>query len=118
MVLVFPVKCPTRIIHGFLVLGAKKSGMRFLKDDVDLLYAVTNTAALSIDRIKLQEDLIREHLEAERLEELNELKSFFLHTITHELKTPLTSIKLFTEKLQDKKDIFAFLLSEPWAGGH
>jgi two-component system phosphate regulon sensor histidine kinase PhoR len=28
-----------------------------------------------------------------------------MHTITHELKTPLTSIKMFTEKLQDKKDI-------------
>lgn len=103
MVLVFPVKSPTRIIHGFLVLGAKKSGMRFLKDDVDLLNAVVFAAALATDRIKLQEDLILEHLEAERLEELNQLKSFFMQTITHELKTPLTSIKLFIEKLQDMK---------------
>ena len=103
MVLVFPIKSPTGIIHGFLVLGAKKSGVRFLKDDVDLLCDVTFTSALAIDRIKLQEELILEHLEAKRLEELNELKSFFMHTITHELKTPLTSIKLFTEKLQDKK---------------
>jgi len=103
MVLVFPVKSPTGIIHGFLVLGAKKSGVRFLKDDIDLLNSVVIAAALAIDRIKLQEELILEHLEAKRLEELNELKSFFMHTITHELKTPLTSIKLFTEKLQDKK---------------
>jgi signal transduction histidine kinase len=103
MVLVFPVKSPTGIIHGFLVLGAKKSGSRFLRDDVDLLNTVTGAAALAIERIKLQEDLILEHLESKRLEELNELKSFFMSTITHELKTPLTSIKLFTEKLQDKK---------------
>ena len=103
MVLVFPIKSPTGIIHGFLVLGAKKSGVRFLKDDIDLLNSVVIAAALAIDRIKLQEELILEHLEAKRLEELNELKSFFMHTITHELKTPLTSIKLFTEKLQDKK---------------
>ncbi|MCU0415255.1 MAG: ATP-binding protein [Ignavibacteriaceae bacterium] len=103
MVLVFPVKSPTGIIHGFLVLGAKKSGARFLKDDVDLLNSVVAASALAIDRIKLQEALILEQLEAKRLEELNEMKSFFMHTITHELKTPLTSIKLFTEKLQDKK---------------
>ncbi|MCW8804185.1 MAG: ATP-binding protein [Ignavibacteriaceae bacterium] len=105
MVLVFPVKSPNGIIHGFLVLGAKKSGIRFLKDDIDLLNSVVIASALAIDKIKLQEELILEHLEAKRLEELNELKSFFMHTITHELKTPLTSIKLFTEKLQDKKDI-------------
>ena len=105
MVLVFPVKSPTGIFHAFLVLGAKKSGARFLKDDVDLLNSVVAASALAIDRIKLQEELILEQLEAKRLEELNELKSFFMSTITHELKTPLTSIKLFTEKLQDKKDI-------------
>ena len=105
MVLVFPIKSPTGIIHGFLVLGVKKSGMRFLKDDIDLLNSVVIASALAIDKIKLQEELILEHLEAKRLEELNELKSFFMHTITHELKTPLTSIKLFTEKLQNKKDI-------------
>jgi len=103
MVLVVPVKSPTGIIHGFLVLGAKKSGVRFLKDDIDLLNSVVFAAALATDRIKLQEELILEHLEAERLEELNRLKSFFMQTITHELKTPLTSIKLFTEKLQDMK---------------
>lgn len=105
MVLVFPVKSPTGIIHAFLVLGAKKSGARFLKDDIDLLNSVVSASALAIDRIKLQEELILEHLEAKRLEDLNELKSFFMHTITHELKTPLTSIKLFTEKLQDKKHL-------------
>ncbi|MBK9097359.1 MAG: hypothetical protein IPM14_04390 [bacterium] len=105
MVLVFPVKSPGGIIHGFLVLGAKKSGQRFLKDDIDLLNTVAAAAALAIDRIKLQEELILEQLEAKRLEELNELKSFFMQTITHELKTPLTSIKMFTEKLQNKKNL-------------
>jgi signal transduction histidine kinase len=105
MVLVFPVKSPTGIIHGFLVLGAKKSGARFLKDDIDLLNSVVIAAALAIDRIKLQEALILEQLEAKRLEELSELKSFFMHTITHELKTPLTAIKLFTEKLQEKRHL-------------
>jgi len=105
MVLVFPVKSPSGTIHGFLVLGVKKSGIRFLKDDIDLLNPVVFAAALAIDRIKLQEELILEHLESERLEELNKLKSFFMQTITHELKTPLTSIKMFTEKLYNMEKL-------------
>lgn len=105
MVLVFPIKSPTGIIHAFLVMGEKKAGTRYLKDDVDLLNTVATAAALAMDRILLQEELIREKFEAERLEELNQLKSFLMQTITHELKTPLTSIKIFTEKLQDRKDI-------------
>lgn len=111
--LVFPIKSPTGIIHAFLVLGEKKAGTRYYKDDIDLLSTVTAAAALAIDRIILQEDLIRQKLEAERLEELNELKSFFMQGITHELKTPLTSIKIFTEKLKnhqlpvkDKSDFY------------
>ncbi|MDT3695987.1 MAG: ATP-binding protein [Ignavibacterium sp.] len=101
MTLVFPIKSPTGIIHAFLVMGEKKAGTRYYKDDIDLLSTVTVAAALAIDRILLQEDLIRQKLEAERLEELNELKSFFMQTITHELKNPLTSIKIFTEKLKN-----------------
>jgi signal transduction histidine kinase len=100
MELVFPVKSPTDDIHAFLALGSKKAGTRFLIDDVELLNAVTDTAALAIDRIKLQEDLIREHIEAERLEELNKMKSFFFESITHDLKNPLASIKMFVELLQ------------------
>jgi K+-sensing histidine kinase KdpD len=105
MVLVIPVKSPSGLIHGFLVMGEKKSGVRFLNDDIDLLNSVVFAVALAIDRIKLQADLIREQLEAERQKELNQMKSFFMQTITHELKTPLTSIKMFTQKLQNKKDI-------------
>jgi signal transduction histidine kinase len=104
MELVFPVKSPTGDIHAFLALGSKKAGTRFLIDDVELLNAVTDTAALAIDRIKLQEDLIREHLEAERLEELNKMKSRFVRTVTHELKTPLTPIKMFVGLLESKLD--------------
>ena len=105
MMLVFPVKSPSGIIHGFLVLGNKKSGLRFYKDDIDLLNTVALTAALTIDRIKLNEELIIEKMEAERLDELNKIKSFFVSTVTHELKTPLTSIKMFTELLKQKTDL-------------
>ena len=102
MVLVFPVKSPTGVVHAFIALGTKKSGSIYFKDDIDLLNTVAAATALAIERIKLQEELILEKLEAERLEELNKMKSFFVSTVSHELKTPLTSIKMFTELLQNK----------------
>ena len=105
MVLAFPVKSPSGQVHGFIVLGKKKSDARYFKEDIDLLNSVSSTAALTIDRIQLQEELIREHLESERLEELNKMKSYFVSSVTHELKTPLTSIRMFAELLQNKKNI-------------
>ena len=102
MVLVFPIKSPSGVIHAFLVLGTKKSGARYYQEDIDLLNTVASTSALTIDRIKLQEELIIERLEAERLAELNKMKSKFASTVTHELKTPLTGIKNMGELLQLK----------------
>jgi signal transduction histidine kinase len=103
MALVFPVKSVNDEILGFLVLGTKKSGMHFTIEDIDLLNAVRSKAAAAIERIKLQQDLILEHLEKERLTELNEIKSFFVSSVSHELKTPLTSIKMFTDILKDQR---------------
>jgi len=105
MALAFPVKSSSGQVHGFIVLGKKKSDARYFKEDIDLLNSVSSTAALTIDRIQLQEELIREQLESERLEELNKLKSYFVSSVTHELKTPLTSIKMFSELLQAGKNI-------------
>jgi len=105
IVLMFPIKSPSGQVHGFIVLGEKKAGTRFFKEDIDLLYGVSSTAALTVDRIQLQEELIREQLESERLEELNKLKSYFVSSVSHELKTPLTSIKMFSELLQNKNNI-------------
>ncbi len=105
MALIFPVKSPSGQVHGFIVLGEKKSDARYFKEDIDLLNSVSSTAALTIDRIQLQEELIREQLESERLEELNKIKSYFVSSVTHELKTPLTSIKMFSELLQGNKNI-------------
>jgi signal transduction histidine kinase len=105
MALIFPIKSPSGQVHGFIVLGEKKSEARYFKEDIDLLNSVSSTAALTLDRIQLQEELIREQLESERLEELNKLKSYFVSSVTHELKTPLTSIKMFSELLQNKNNI-------------
>lgn len=111
MALIFPIKSNSNELLGFLVLGEKKSGSRFTIEDLDLLTEVCLQAGLTVERILIQEKLIREQLIKEKLQELNNLKSFFLSSVSHELKTPLTSIKMFAEFLhlnknltQDKKE--------------
>ena len=103
--LVFTIKSPDGEIHGFLVLGAKKSETKYTAEDIDLLNAVTSRAAASIDRIKLQGELMIERIESERLDELNRLKSYFISSVSHDMKTPLTSIKMFAELLQTSSEI-------------
>ncbi len=103
--LVFPLKYSDGKPLGFFALGRKKSGLPFNKDEIDLLNSVATTVEITIERIRLQEKLIREQLEAERLEELNKIKSFFVSTVSHELKTPLTSIQMFTEMILNDEDI-------------
>ena len=103
--LVVPIKSVNEELYGFIILGNKKSGARFSTEDVDLLKDVGINAGSTIERIKLQEQLIREKVAIESLEELNQHKSLFVSTVSHDLKTPLTSIKIFAEMLlENEKD--------------
>ena len=103
--LIFPIKSTSGEFLGFLVLGEKKSGNRFTIEDLDLLIEVCLQAGLTIERIQIQENLIREKLLKEKFQELNDLKSFFISSVSHELKTPLTSIRMFAEFLHFNKDL-------------
>jgi signal transduction histidine kinase len=100
MSVIFPIKSSSKKVYGFLVLGSKKSDALFSAEDIDLLNNAAANAASTIERIKLQEEVIRKHLETERLEELNKMKSYFVSSVSHDLKTPLTSIKVFTDLLK------------------
>ena len=104
--LVVPIKSVNDELFGFIILGNKKSGSRFTAEDVDLLKDIGINAGSTIERIKLQEQLIREKLAAEKLEEINQQKSIFVSQVSHELKTPLTAIKMFSEMLlQNEKSL-------------
>ncbi len=103
MELVIPVSTGDGNIYAFLVLGGKKSEGRFTIEDIDLLNNVASSIASTLSRIYLQEELIRKNLEAEKLEELNKQKTMFVSTVSHDLKTPLASIKVFSEMLKNDK---------------
>ncbi len=105
MALVFPMALEQKKILGFLALGEKKSRMKYTAEDIYLLRWITAEAGMKIERIELQQKLLLEQAETQRLEELNRLKSFFVSSVSHDLKTPITSIRIFAELLRTKKTI-------------
>lgn len=103
--ILFPMITERCSLIGLIALGEKKSGMRFTSEDIDLLNTVATQAGLTMERIELQQKLLLEQAETQRLEELNKLKSYFVSSVSHDLKTPLTSIKMFAELLRTRKNI-------------
>jgi signal transduction histidine kinase len=101
--LVIPIKSVKDELYGFLILGDKKSRTKYSIEDVDLLRDIGLNAGSTIERINLQEQLILEKLASERLEELNNQKSMFVSRVSHDLKTPLTSVKMFSEMLRENE---------------
>ncbi len=100
-----PIKGKTNNLLGIIFLGKKKSQTRYTIEDIDLLLALSSSVREAIEKIELQDELLKERMETERLEELNKIKSLFVSTVSHDLKTPLTSIKMFAEMLQSNPNI-------------
>jgi signal transduction histidine kinase len=96
---IVPLRTEKRERIGYILLGRKKAGIRFSVEDIDLVLNVSSQTELAIDRILLQRKLLFEQAESQRLEELNRMKSFFVSSVSHDLKTPLTSIRMFAEML-------------------
>ncbi len=93
-----------RAILGYILLGEKHSQLAFNAEEIRLLRSIASTTATTLARLRLQRDLALKSEEAQRLRELSELKSYFVSSVSHDLRTPLTSIKLFAEMLSDKLD--------------
>ncbi len=84
----------------FLVLGRKKSGSRYTREDVELLRSMSGELQVNLDRVRLQEEVIYERASREKLDEINRLKTEFISTVSHELRTPLNSIQSLAELLR------------------
>jgi signal transduction histidine kinase len=118
--LVFPFPFNSTSLTGFMALGRKKSGERFSRDDIDLLLTLAGELTLNLERIKLCEEIFYERASKEKLDELNRLKTEFVSTFSHELRTPMSSIQGLTEilikgKIKDKakqKELLAVIASE------
>lgn len=103
--LVIPALTEDKSNSCFLMLSQKKSKLKYTFEEIDTLKKNIILAAHTIQKIILQNELSLKYEENKRLTELSKMKSFFVSSVSHELKTPLTSIKLFAELLQLNKGI-------------
>jgi len=87
-------------ILAVVLLSPRVPGERFQAEEVDLITTACGQAADILERLRLQERMFLEHEERERAEELSELKSYFVSSVSHELRMPLTSIRMFAETLR------------------
>ncbi len=101
--ILFPLPIQSPGLNGFLALGKKRSGQKYRRDDIDLLATLAGELALSLDRIRLQEEVVYERASREKLDELNRLKTEFIASVSHELRTPMSSIQGLIELLHEGK---------------
>jgi len=97
--LFIPLKSQARLA-GFLVLGKKLSGQPYTQEDIGLLLTVASQASLAIENARLY---AIEREQVAELQRLDQMKSDFLLTAAHQLKTPITAIKASAGMLGELK---------------
>lgn len=105
--IVVPLKVKERIIGTLTVDRTQEHSLT--QDDLDLMITVANQVAISLDNASAYQQIeewnaglelkVQERTAA--LEQADRLRSQFLSHVSHELKTPLTSIKGFLQNLLD-----------------
>lgn len=96
-VLYLPIATADRVV-GVLEVTGKPGGGRFGPEDEQLLTSFANQAALALERAHLAEEAAR----ADALAQSDELKSALLAAVSHDLRTPLATIKASTTSLLDR----------------
>ena len=109
-----PIRAQEQLL-GILALGAKQSGDPYTSADIALLRTLAGQTAVALKNARLVEDLRRLNAEItqlnedlkrtnERLTILDRTKSDFISIASHELKTPLTHIRGYTEILMEMSE--------------
>jgi signal transduction histidine kinase len=103
-VLCAPLRCRGGPCRGVLYVDRLASDVPFAPEDLESLSGLANVAAVAIENARLHQEgarRIRAEEELRQAREIEVMKTDFLSMVSHDLRTPLTSIKSWTEILQD-----------------
>jgi len=98
-----PLKTNTDELVGLLILGEKLSQQPYSEEDQRLILTVASRVAIELENARLY---ARETMMRQELERQDEQKTEFLHSVAHELKTPLTAI-ISSSELISAEDLSA-----------
>lgn len=89
-----PLRVGSHVVGVLQVVGGIEAQV-FTADDIRLLEAFADEAALAVDRDRL----LREAGRVQALQQTDQLKSALLSAVSHDLRTPLASIKASVSSL-------------------
>lgn len=78
----------TRGVLGVLGLAREDAGAPLRSDQIPLLMSLLDQASIAFDRMALEEEM----LDARQIRERDRLRSALLSSVSHDLRTPLTTI--------------------------
>lgn len=94
-VLVCPIQDAQRLLGCLTVYRAETE--TFVDLEVQLVEQVANQCAIALRQAQLHQTT---QAQVHELEQLNQLKDDFLSTVSHELRSPMTSIRLAAQMIQ------------------
>ncbi len=100
IVVVTPVR-HERGLMGLIMLGRRTTQRRYIDRDLEFLDACADVVSGALARIELVQAVSAESFERRRLDELNRHKTEYLSHVSHDLRTPLSSIVWASQNLAD-----------------
>lgn len=100
--IIVPLLTKDNNLVGLILIGGKLSQMEYSADDERLIMAVARRMATELENARLYES---ERIMRKEIEKQDQLKTEFLHSVAHELKTPLTALISSSELLCEESSI-------------
>ena len=95
-----PIRTEGGEVYGAVGVRPRSPNDRFDENEIGFVATLCAQTADTLDRMLLQERLVLEREAKKRSEELNALKSEFVSYVSHEFRTPLTSINMLVGLLR------------------